>query len=257
MNIHPTAIISPEANIAEDVEIGPYTVIGPRVSIGRGTKIGPHVVIESLTEIGEECLIMQFAAIGAPPQDLKFQGEETKVIIGNKNTIREFVTIHRSTKADIGVTIIGDNNLIMAYCHVAHNCKLGNNIIMSNGVNLAGHIEIEDYATIGGLTGIHQFTRIGAHAMIGGCSAVTKDVPPYCLAAGNHARLYGLNLIGLKRRNFSPKVIQALKDAYRIIFRSALILEDAVSRVKNEVPDTPELRHFLSFIENSKRGICR
>ncbi|HOJ51960.1 MAG TPA: acyl-ACP--UDP-N-acetylglucosamine O-acyltransferase [Syntrophales bacterium] len=257
MTIHPTAVIAPDAVIGEDVEIGPYTIIGPRVSIGRGTKVGPHVVIEGLTEIGENCRIMQFAAIGAPPQDLKFQGEETKVIIGNNNTIREFVTIHRSTKADIGVTIMGDNNLIMAYCHIAHNCKLGNNIIMSNGVNLAGHIEVEDFATIGGMTGIHQFAKIGAHCMIGGCSAVTKDVPPYCLASGNHARLYGLNLIGLKRRNFSPQVIQALKDAYRLVFRSALILEEAIARVRAEVLDTPEIRHFISFIENSKRGICR
>lgn len=257
MNIHPTAIISPEAEIGEGVEIGPYTVIGPGVSIGRGTKIGPHVVIESLTEIGEECQIMQFAAIGAPPQDLKFRGEETKVIIGKKNTIREFVTIHRSTKADIGVTIIGDNNLIMAYCHIAHNCKLGNNIVMSNAVNLAGHIEVEDYATIGGLTGIHQFTKIGAHSMIGGCSAVTKDVPPYCLASGNHAQLYGLNLVGLKRKNFAPQVIQALKTAYRIVFRSSLTLEEAINRVKSEVPNLPEINHFLFFLENSKRGICR
>ncbi len=257
MTIHPTAVIAPDAVIGEDVEIGPYTIIGPRVSIGRGTKVGPHVVIEGLTEIGENCRIMQFAAIGAPPQDLKFRGEETKVIIGNNNIIREFVTIHRSTKADIGVTIMGDNNLIMAYCHIAHNCKLGNNIIMSNGVNLAGHIEVEDFATIGGMTGIHQFAKIGAHCMIGGCSAVTKDVPPYCLASGNHARLYGLNLIGLKRRNFSPQVIQALKDAYRLVFRSALILEEAIARVRAEVLDTPEIRHFISFIENSKRGICR
>ncbi|MCX7981288.1 MAG: acyl-ACP--UDP-N-acetylglucosamine O-acyltransferase [Syntrophales bacterium] len=257
MSIHPTAIIASDALIGEDVEIGPYTVIGPRVSIGRGTKIGPHVVIESLTEIGENCRIMQFAAIGAPPQDLKFRGEETKVIIGNNNTIREFVTIHRSTQADIGVTIVGDNNLIMAYCHIAHNCKLGNNIVMSNGVNLAGHIEVEDYATIGGLTGIHQFTKIGAHCMIGGCSAVTKDVPPYCLASGNHAHLYGLNLIGLKRRHFPSEVIQALKAAYRIVFRSNLILEDALLRVKNDVPDFPEVRHFISFIKNSNRGVCR
>jgi len=257
MKIHPTAIISPDAELGEEVEIGPYTIIGPKVIIGRGTIIGPHVVIEGLTEIGENCRIMQFAAIGAPPQDLKFQGEETKVIIGNHNTIREFVTIHRSTRADIGVTIIGDHNLIMAYCHIAHNCKLGNNIIMSNAVNLAGHIEVEDYATIGGITGIHQFTRIGAYSMIGGCSAVAKDVPPYCLASGNHARLYGLNLVGLKRRNFTPEAIQALKQAYRIVFRSSLILEEAIARVRGEIPETPEVKNFLSFIEKSKRGICR
>jgi len=220
MKIHPTAIIDPDVQLAPDVEVGPYTVIGPQVAIGRGTKIGPQVVIKRATEIGEECRIMQFAAIGAPPQDLKFRGEETKVIIGNRNTIREFVTIHRSTTADIGVTILGDNNLIMAYCHIAHNCKLGNNIVMANAANLAGHIHVDDYAIIGGLTGVHQFVRIGAHAMIGGCSAVSQDVPPYVLAEGNRARLHGLNLTGLKRRNFSPEAIQALRTAYRILFRS-------------------------------------
>jgi len=257
MKIHPTAIIDPDAQLAPDVEVGPYTVIGPQVVIGRGTKIGPQVVIERATEIGEECRIMQFAAIGAPPQDLKFRGEETKVIIGNRNTIREFVTIHRSTTADIGVTILGDNNLIMAYCHIAHNCKLGNNIVMANAANLAGHIHVDDYAIIGGLTGVHQFVRIGAHAMIGGCSAVSQDVPPYVLAEGNRARLHGLNLTGLKRRNFSPEAIQALRTAYRILFRSPLRLQEAIAKIRAELPDLAEVRYLLSFLEHSSRGFCR
>lgn len=257
MKIHPTAIISPDAYLAPDVEIGPYTVIGPKVTIGRGTTIGPHVVIDGPAEIGDECRIMQFAAIGAPPQDLKYRGEETKVVIGNRNTIRECVTIHRSTTADIGVTIVGNDNLLMAYCHIAHNCKLGNHIVMANASNLAGHIHVEDYAIIGGLTGVHQFVRIGAHAMVGGCSAVSKDIPPYVLAEGNRARLHGLNLIGLKRRNFSPETIQALKEAYRILFRSSLLLKEAVAKVRAELPDLPEVRYFLSFIEHSSRGICR
>jgi UDP-N-acetylglucosamine acyltransferase len=257
MNIHPTAIISPDAQLAEGVEIGPYSIIGPSVTIGKGTKIGPHVVIESHTDIGENCHILQFASIGAPPQDLKYRGEETRVVIGNHNTIREFATIHRATTADIGVTIMGDHNLIMAYCHVAHNCKLANHVIMGNAANLAGHIHVEDYAIISGLTGIHQFTRIGAHSIIGGASAVVKDVPPYLVAAGNRAKLYGLNLIGLKRRGFKEETIQALKEAYRIIFRTPLLLSAAIEKARNEVPDLPEIRHFLQFIASSPRGILR
>ncbi|HOK05709.1 MAG TPA: acyl-ACP--UDP-N-acetylglucosamine O-acyltransferase [Syntrophales bacterium] len=257
MNIHPTAVVSPEAVVSEGVEIGPYSIIGPDVTIGMGTKIGPHVVIEAHTDIGEGCRIYPFASIGAAPQDLKFRGEVTRVIIGRFNTIREFATIHRATAADIGVTVLGDHNLIMAYCHVAHNCKLGNHIVMANAANLAGHIHVEDYAIIGGMTGIHQFTRIGAHCIIGGCSAVPKDIPPYVMASGNMARLYGLNMIGLRRRGFKEETIAALKAAYRIVFRSKLLLRDALLRVRDEVPDLPEVRHFLAFIENSQRGVCR
>jgi len=167
------------------------------------------------------------------------------------------VTIHRATAADIGVTIMGDCNLIMAYCHIAHNCKLGNRIVMANAANLAGHIHVEDNAIIGGMTGIHQFTRIGAHCIIGGCSAVGKDVPPFTMASGNMAKLYGLNLIGLKRRNFSPETIQSLKLAYRIIFRSSLLLKTALEKVRTDVPDLPEIRQFIDFIQNTQRGICR
>lgn len=257
MNIHPTAIVSPQANIAEGVEIGPYAIIGDDVNIGKNTIIGPHVIIDRHTDIGEGCHIYQFASIGAPPQDLKFRGEVTRVIIGNFNTIREYVTIHRATAADIGVTVMGDHNLIMAYCHIAHNCKLGNRIVMANAANLAGHIHVEDYAIIGGLTGIHQFTRIGAHCIIGGCSAVPKDIPPYVMASGNLVRLYGLNMIGLKRRHFPEETIAALKEAYRIIFRSSLLLKTAIEKVRSEVADIPEVRNLLTFIENSQRGICR
>jgi UDP-N-acetylglucosamine acyltransferase len=258
MNIHPTAIISPEANISEGAEIGPYTIIGRDVNIGKSTVIGPHVVIDSHTDIGERCRIFQFTSIGAIPQDLKFKGEEKRVIIGNNNTIREFVTINRGTASDIGMTIIGNNNLIMAYCHIAHNCKLGNNIIMVNAANLAGHIHVDDYAIIGGLTGVHQFTRIGSHCIIGGMSAVDKDIPPFVTAAGNRARLYGLNVIGLKRRGFKEETIKALKKAYRIVFRSSLLLSVAIEKVKNEVEDIPEVRQFVEFIESrSARGICR
>ena len=257
MKIHPTAIVSPDAQLEEGVEIGPYSIIGGDVIIGKNTVIGPHTVIDNFTRIGEGCRIFQFCSIGAPPQDLKFGGEKTRVVIGNFNTIREFVTIHRSTTADIGVTILGDHNLIMAYCHVAHNCKLGNHIIMSNVATLAGHIHVEDYAIISGLSGVHQFTRIGAHSFIGGASGVARDVPPYTLANGNHAKLFGLNLIGLQRRNFSEQTIKALKDAYKIVFRSDLLLEAALEKAQKEVEDLPEVRHFLAFIKNSERGVCR
>jgi UDP-N-acetylglucosamine acyltransferase len=257
MKIHPTAIIASDAQLAEGVEVGPYSIIGADVKIGKNTIIGPHTVIDNYTHIGEGCNIFQFCSIGAPPQDLKFGGEKTRVIIGNFNTIREFVTINRATSADIGVTIIGDHNLLMAYCHVAHNCKLGNRIVMANAATLAGHIHIEDYAIISGLTGIHQFCRLGAHCMIGGVSAVVKDVPPYSIAQGNHAKLFGLNLIGLKRRDFSEKTIKALKDAYRIIFRSNLLLEAALKKAQDEVEDVPEVKHFIKFIKESERGVCR
>ena len=257
MKIHPTAIIASDAQLAEGVEVGPYSIIGADVKIGKNTIIGPHTVIDNYTHIGEGCNIFQFCSIGAPPQDLKFGGEKTRVIIGNFNTIREFVTIHRSTTADIGVTIIGDHNLLMAYCHVAHNCKLGDRIVMANAATLAGHVHVEDNAIIGGLTGIHQFCRLGAHCMIGGVSAVVKDVPPYSIAQGNHAKLFGLNLIGLKRRDFSEKTIKAIKDAYRIIFRSNLLLEAALKKAQEEVEDVPEVKHFIKFIKESERGICR
>jgi acyl-[acyl-carrier-protein]--UDP-N-acetylglucosamine O-acyltransferase len=257
MKIHPTVIISPDAKLEANVEIGPYSVIGADVKIGKNTIIGPHVVIEDYTHIGEGCHIHQFCSIGAPPQDLKFGGEKTRVVIGNFNTIREFVTINRSTTADIGVTIMGDHNLIMAYCHVAHNCKLGDRIVMANGATLAGHVHVEDNAIIGGLTGIHQFSSIGAHCIIGGASAVVKDVPPYTMASGNHAKLFGLNIVGLKRRNFSEETIKALKNAYRIIFRSNLLLETALKKAQDEVEDVPEVRHFIKFIQESKRGTCR
>lgn len=257
MKIHPTAIISPEAEIAEDVEIGAYSIIGPDVHIGKQTVIGPHVVIEAQTDIGERCHIYQFAAIGAAPQDLKFKGEKTRVIIGNDNTIREFVTIHRATAAATGTTVMGDHNLIMAYSHIAHNCILDNHIIMVNAANLAGHIHVEDYAIIGGLSGVHQFTRIGAHCMIGGASAVTRDVAPYLIAAGNHATTHGLNVVGLKRRGFEDETINDIKRAYTLVFRSSLLLRTAIDKVRDEINDSPEVRHFLEFIEKSERGLCR
>jgi UDP-N-acetylglucosamine acyltransferase len=257
MKIHPTAIISPDSDLAEGVEVGPYSVIGPSVTIGKNTIIGPHVVIQSHTDIGENCTFSQFSSIGGFPQDLKYRGEETRLVIGNNNVIKEYVTISRATTHDIGVTIIGDNNLIMAYCHVAHNCKLGNNIIMSNAANLAGHVHIEDFVGIGGMSGVHQFTKIGRHAFVAGASAVNKDVPPYVLVSGNHAKPFGLNLIGLKRRGFPEETLDALKEAYKIVYRSSLLLSQALDKIERDLKPLPEIAAFVDFIRKSERGICR
>lgn len=257
VTVHPTAIISPKAELSEGVQIGPYAIVGDDVSIGRNTIVGSHTVIEGCANIGENCHIFQFCSLGAAPQDLRYKGEETALIIGNNNTIREFVTIHRATSVDRAATVIGNHNLVMAYSHIAHNCFLGNHIVMANSANLAGHVRVDDYAVIGGLTGILQFVSIGAHCMVGGASAVTKDVPPFVMVAGNHARLYGLNLIGLRRRGFDPKSIAALKDAHQILFRSSLTVERALAKIRAELPDLPEVRQLIDFVQNSKKGVCR
>ncbi|MEE9910660.1 MAG: acyl-ACP--UDP-N-acetylglucosamine O-acyltransferase [Deltaproteobacteria bacterium] len=257
MNIHPTAIIAADARLEEGVEIGPYSIIGPEVTIGKNTVIGPHAVIDNYTQIGEGCHIFQFCSIGAPPQDLKFGGERTGVMIGNFNTIREYVSIHRATSADTGMTVLGDHNLLMAYVHIGHNCQVANHVIIGNSSGLAGHVHVEDYAIVSPLSGVHQFCRVGAHCIVGGASAVVKDIPPYTMANGNRAKLFGLNLIGLKRRGFPENVIEAIKDAYRIIFRSDLLLDEALEKAGKEVEDCPEVRHFINFIKESKRSVCR
>ncbi|MGZ3539283.1 MAG: acyl-ACP--UDP-N-acetylglucosamine O-acyltransferase [Thermodesulfobacteriota bacterium] len=256
--IHPTATIDPKAEISKGVEIGPYSVIEKGVSIGEGTKIGPHVVIREWTEIGKGCHIFQFASIGEAPQFSGYRGEKTFLRIGDRNIIREFVTLHRGTVKGGGRTVIGNDNFIMAYAHVAHDCQIGNQVVMANGATLAGHILIEDYAIIGGLTAIHQFCRVGAFAIIGGLSGILLDIPPYTKAQGVRARLYGLNTVGLKRANFSEEALRALKKAYRIVFRSALTLEKAMRKLaEDEISQTPEVQHFLQFIQGSKRGISR
>lgn len=255
--IHKTAIISPKAEIDKEVVIGPYCIIGDNVKIGRGTRLINHVQIEGITEIGENCTIFPFTTIGFPPQDIKYKGEPTGVKIGNNNTIREYVTIHRASVAGDGWTVIGDSNFIMAYVHIAHDCKIGNSVIMANLATLAGHVQVEDFAFIGGLVAIHQFTRIGAYAMIGGFSGVGQDVPPFTMASGPRAKLYGLNSVGLKRRGFSDETINILKKAYKILFRDKLQLKEAIDKVKRELPQIPEIIHLLEFIEANKRGICR
>jgi UDP-N-acetylglucosamine acyltransferase len=256
--IHPTAIIDSKAEISEGVEIGPYSVIEKNVLIGEGTKIGPHVVIREGTYIGKQCQISQFASIGEAPQSVGYKGEKTFLQIGDHNIIREFVTLHRGTIKGGGKTVIGNENFLMAYSHVAHDCQIGNQVVMANGATLAGHILIEDFAIIGGLSAIHQFCRVGTYAIIGGLTGVLLDIPPYTKAQGDIAKLFGLNTIGLKRANFSEETLKALKKAYRIIFRSSLTLEKAMKRVvEDEISQTPEVQHFLQFIQCSKRGITR
>lgn len=255
--IHPTAIVSEKAEIGENVAIGPYAVVHENVIIEPGTKIGSHTAIEPFTHIGPDCDIFPFAAIGGTPQAIKFKGEETWVKIGRGTIVREFVTIHRGTAFGGGVTQVGEENFLMAYCHIAHDCKTGRQVIMANNATLAGHITIDDYATIGGLTAVHQFVRIGRYAYVGGKSAVTKDVPPFVMASGDRARLFGLNLVGLKRRGVSPEAILQLKRAYRIIFRFSLTLHEAIERTRAEVDQLPEVLEFIEFLQSSDRGITR
>jgi UDP-N-acetylglucosamine acyltransferase len=257
VNIHPSAIIHPGARIADDVEIGAYAVIGEHVSIGMGTRIASHVLIEGWTTIGERNHILSFSSVGTPPQDIGYKNEETRLIIGDDNVIRECATIHRATTKQDRKTEIGNNNFLMAYSHVAHDCKLGNNIIMANSVALGGHITIGDCAILGGITGVHQFVRIGAYAMVGGQSAISQDIPPFVSAAGNRAQLYGLNLVGLKRRGFSDETINILKKVYKIIFRSALTQEEAIARVNEEFPGSREAMQLVEFLKSSKRGVTR
>jgi UDP-N-acetylglucosamine acyltransferase len=255
--IHPTAIIDSKADIDSNVEVGPYSIIGANVQIGSGTVIGPHVVVQPHVEIGPNCHIFQYASIGAIPQALKFQGEKTYVKIGQGTVIREFVTVNRGTGFGGEITEVGEENFLMAYVHIAHDCKTGRNVILANNATLAGHIVIEDFVTVGGLVAIHQFVRIGNYAYVGGKSAVVKDIPPYVIAAGDRAKLHGLNSVGLKRHGFSQETLSLLKAAYRIIFRIGLTLNEAIERVKAEVEQVPEVNDLIRFIQSSKRGITR
>jgi UDP-N-acetylglucosamine acyltransferase len=257
LDIHATAIVHPKAQIAPGVKIGPYCVVGENVQIGKDTILDSHVVADGWTAIGERCHLYPFVSVGAAPQAVRYRGEPTRLTIGNDNLIREFVTINRGTPEGGGETVLGTKNLIMAYSHIAHDCKIGDQVIMANNSTLAGHILVEDFAIVGGLVAIHQFVRVGCYVMIGGASGIPQDIPPYTIAAGNRAHLYGLNLVGLKRHKFSEETITALKQAYRILFRSHLILHKAMDRVEKEVTNLPEVRHLLEFLKGSKRGVCR
>ncbi|HEX9936708.1 MAG TPA: acyl-ACP--UDP-N-acetylglucosamine O-acyltransferase [Longimicrobium sp.] len=253
-DIHPTALVDPSAELAPGVVVGPYSIIGPNVKVGARTRIAGHVMIERDTTVGEECTIHQGAVLGTDPQDLKYMGEPTTLVVGDRTVIREYATLNRGTIAS-GVTRVGSDCMLMAYTHVAHDCHLGSHVILSNAVNMAGHVSIGDWAIVGGLTPIHQFVRIGAHAFVGGATRVAKDVPPYVKAAGSPMQLYGLNSVGLQRRGFPEEVRRELKRAYRLFFASNHNVKQALERAREELRAIPEVEVFLSFFENSERGV--
>lgn len=252
--IHPTAIVDPGAELGDGVQVGPYAIIGPKVKIGADTVIGPHAFIERNTQIGDGCVISKGAVLGTDPQDLKYEGEETLLLVGNGTTIREFATLNRGTRAS-GKTTVGSGCLLMAYSHIAHDCVIGDRVIIANGVQMGGHVLIEDNATVGGLCAIHQFVRIGSFAFLGGASRIPKDVPPYVRAAGNPLKLYGLNTVGLERRGFTKAARLELKRAYRILFNSELNISQAIGELRAREDVTPEVEHLISFIEASERGV--
>jgi len=257
VRIHPTAVVDAAARLGDGVSIGPYAIVGPGVTIGDHTEIGPHVVIDGLTTIGARCRFTGQSSIGSPPQDLKYAGGPTRLEIGDDNIVREFVTMNRATEHGGGVTRVGSHGMFMAYAHVAHDCLVGDHVVMANGATLAGHVTIEDHAIVGGLVAIHQFVRIGESAILGGGAMVTLDIVPYSMAAGDRAVLHGLNIIGLKRRGFEPATLLALRSAYRTIFRSGLRLQEALEALRTDAADEPRVAHLVRFIEQSRRGICR
>ncbi len=255
--VHPTAIIRGEVELGEEVEVGPYTIIEGKVVVGEGTKIGARVSIKGKVSIGSNCRIHDGAIVGEEPQHLKYAGEESEVIVGNNVIIREYVTIHRGTAIDKMKTVIEDDVMLMAYSHVAHDCIVRRGVIMANCATLGGHVEVGEYAFIGGLSAVHQWARVGAYAMVGGLSGVSLDVPPYVRASGQHAHLYGINTIGLERRSFSKEAIAILKRAYRILFRSGMLKEDAIALLLSEYGGHKEVRNLVEFIRTSKRGVAR
>ncbi|MBI5640649.1 MAG: acyl-ACP--UDP-N-acetylglucosamine O-acyltransferase, partial [Nitrospirae bacterium] len=245
------------AEIDSNVEIGPFCIIKNGVRLRKGTRLLSNIVVEGSTEIGENCTIHPFTSIGLPPQDLKYKGENTRLVMGNNNIIREYATIHRASVGGDGNTYIGNNNFLMAYVHIAHDCRIGSNVIMANAATIGGHVLVEDYAFIGGLVAVHQFTRIGGYSMIGGFSGIGQDIPPYMIASGARAKLFGPNTIGLKRHGFPDATINGLKKAYKILFREKRTLKDALKKIQDDIPLTNEVRHLIEFIEKNKRGICR
>ena len=255
--IHPTAIVHPGARLGRDVEIGAYSLVGEHVEIGDGTRIGPHVVIDGHTRIGAANRIFQFCSVGEEPQDKKYAGEPTRLEIGDHNVIREFCTLNTGTAQDTGVTRLGDHNWIMAYVHVAHDCVVGHHTIFANNATLAGHVHVDDYAILGGFTGVHQFCRIGAHVITGIASVVRQDVPPFLTVAGNPLAPHGVNSEGLKRRGFSAESLAGLKRSYRLLYRSGLTLAEAQAAIANEAEALPELKPMVDFLAVSGRGIVR
>jgi len=259
--IHPTAIVDPKAELDATVEIGPYSIVGPHVTIGAGTVVGPHVVIEGHTTIGRDNKFFQFSSIGAAPQDKKWKGEPTRLEIGDRNTVREFVTFNTGTVQDASVTRLGNDNWISAYVHLAHDCQVGSNTIFSNNAQLAGHVEVGDWAILSGYAGVHQFCKIGAHAFVGMTTSLTQDVPPYVLVSGNPCEAHGVNIEGLKRRGFTREQINAIRAAYKTLYRSGLTLEEAKAALLEQEQATPEaaeqLRAFRGFLDSATRGIVR
>jgi UDP-N-acetylglucosamine acyltransferase len=255
--IDPSAVIDPTAELAEGVSIGPYSIIGPDVAIGAGTTVGPHAVINGPTRIGRENRIFQFTSIGDAPQDKKYAGEPTRLEIGDRNTIREFVTINRGTVQDEGVTSLGNDNWIMAYVHIAHDCRIGNHTIFANNASLAGHVTIGDYVILGGFTLVHQFCAIGSHALTAFGSGISRDVPPFVTVGGSPARAHGLNMEGLRRRGFSPDTRMALKRAYRTLYRENRTLEDALAQLRQQADGNAEVAVLAEFLEQQTRGIVR
>ncbi|MDH5277227.1 MAG: acyl-ACP--UDP-N-acetylglucosamine O-acyltransferase [Gammaproteobacteria bacterium] len=256
-DIHPTAIVDPGAELAAGVSVGPYAVIGRGVEIGAGTTVGAHTVVKGQTKIGRDNRIFQFASIGEDPQDKKYGGEPTKLEIGDRNTFREFCTINRGTAQGGGVTRIGNGNWIMAYVHIAHDCLVGNDVIFSNNTTLAGHVSVDDHVICSGFSAIHQFCRLGAHSFLGGFAAVTRDVPPYIMVAGQPTAPHGINSEGLKRRGFSADQLRNLKDAYRILYREQLQLTEARTRLATLAQTQVELRILVDFIDSSERSLIR
>ena len=257
MPIHPTAIVSPSAELHSSVEVGPYAVIGPQVKIDEGVRIGPHAVVEGRTTIGKNVEIFHHASVGAVPQDLKYRGQPTRLEIGEGTIIREFASVHIGTEEGGGLTRVGKGCLLMAYSHVAHDVQLGDRVILASGAMLAGHVQVEDFVIFGGISGVHQFVRIGKHAFVSGGSMIGMDVPPFCTVSGHRAQLAGLNTVGLMRHGFSDAEIRNIKKAYRILFRMKLGLREAMSRVRAEIPDDPHVEHLLRFVEGSQRGVTR
>jgi len=252
--MHPTAIVAPDAQLGEGVEVGPFAIIGPQVTVGRGGRIAARAMLEQNVRLGEECRVGTGSILGGQPQDLKYAGEETWVEVGDGTVIREYCTINRGTTQS-RVTRLGKQCLVMSYVHIAHDCHIGDRVILTNGVQLAGHVTVDEYAIVSGLTPVHQFVKIGAHAFIGGMSRVTKDVPPYTKAVGNPMKLYGLNAVGLQRHGFTPETVAELKRAYRLFFRSGLNITQALERARAELAPLPEVETFLAFIEASARGV--
>ncbi len=255
-SIHPTALVDPNAELGEGVQVGPYAIIESGVRIGAGTEIGPHAFIGSGTKLGQKCRIFQGAILGTVPQDLKFRGERSELHIGDGTTVREYATLNRGT-GENGVTRVGSDCLLMAYVHIAHDCDIGDHVILANAVNLAGHVHIEDWVSIGGMTPVHQFARIGCHSFIGGGYRVPKDIPPYILATGEPLQYAGLNVVGLQRRGFSSETLRLLKRAYRLIYRSGKNVSQALAQMERDLEMTDEVRHVYEFIKGSERGIMR